>query len=227
MNTKEANLMSVLKQLMDHAHLSANALARKLNLPTPTINRLLTGEVKDPRISTLIAITEYFGIKIDQILGKEPLDKKFIKDEEENILISRPPMSLPILTITEATEYDKYWKTPTCGWLRWQNQFKDNKDSIQDNVFAVTIKNNLYEPIFNNGAYIIVNPKLKPLSGDYILVSFIGDSTATVKKYVAEGYNKYLYPLNSDLKIVMYNKADCTIIGVIIEAYINFQSTSL
>lgn len=221
-SSQEATLMTVLKRLIIHMNLSANALAKELNLPAPTINRLLTGEVKDPRASTLIAIADYFGIKVDQLLGKEALNEKFT-DEKSQSLITRPPMSIPILTLTEAAEHKKHCKTST-DWLRWQKQSKDTGYDDYKDIFAVNIKNNLYTPTFNNGTFIIINPTINPNSGEYILVSFTGDSTATIKKYIAEGPYKYLHPLNQDLKTIMFDENDCHIIGVIIEAYLSFKN---
>src|SRR3990167_944481 len=192
------HIMRVLQHLMAHLGLSANALAKELRFPTPTISRLLTGEVQDPRASTLITIADYFGIKVDQLLGKEPLDKKFIRDGKASGLVIKPPLSIPILTITEAINYQKHYQKPN-AWLRWQPQLKDDESVIHDNIFAVVIKNNLYEPIFFNGTFLIANPNIVPINGDYVLINFLGDSSAIVKKYLAEGHQKYLCSLKTDL----------------------------
>ena len=61
-NGPRASLKTVIKQLLVHTHLSGNALAKAIKLPTPTIHRLITGEVQDPRLSTLIMIADYFGV---------------------------------------------------------------------------------------------------------------------------------------------------------------------
>lgn len=223
-NYSKATLMTVLKLLLNHINLTPNALARELDLPAPTINRLVTGEVTDPRASTLTAIADYFGIRIDQLLGKEALNGKFGEHESGQSLVTRPPLSIPILTLTEAADYEKYCKTST-DWLRWQKQPHDNSyDGLKD-IFAVSIKNSLYEPIFKNGSYIIVNPNISnPNNGDYVLVKFSVDSNVAIKKYIREGHNKYLYSLNPDIKTIMLDENDCCIIGVIIEAYISFKN---
>ena len=52
---------------------SGSDLARQLHLPAPTINRILSGQVTDPRASTLILLADYFDVSIDQLLGREKL----------------------------------------------------------------------------------------------------------------------------------------------------------
>lgn len=74
---KPANIQSVLKRLLVKHNITANGLATKLDLPTPTIHRLITGEVKDPRLSTLMFIADYFDMTIEQLIGRELLPKNF------------------------------------------------------------------------------------------------------------------------------------------------------
>jgi|GEM_PF-2492081 len=63
----------IVRQLMDHANMSEADLSRGVNLPQTTINRLLTGQTTDPRVSTLIAITQFFDISLEQVVGLELL----------------------------------------------------------------------------------------------------------------------------------------------------------
>jgi len=52
---------------------SGSDLARQLDVPPPSINRILSGQVTDPRCSTLILLADYFDVSIDQLLGREAL----------------------------------------------------------------------------------------------------------------------------------------------------------
>lgn len=216
----KANLKMVLKQLMSCIGLSANALAKTLNLPTPTIQRLLTGEVLDPRTSTLMTIADYFGISIDQLLGRETLISKF-QEHSKNQPAVRPPNSIPILSLAEACDYENIIK-PT-DWLRWQHQYKSGDQAEFNRLFAVPIKNDLYKPIFITGTYIIVNPIAHARSGDYVLVKFLNDPIPVIKKYIAEGEHKYLYSLKSEVKTIALELSKCIILGVISESYVNFK----
>lgn len=221
-SSENTNLMSVLKYLVTMENISVNSLAKKIDLPTPTLNRLLIGEVKDPYASTLIKIADYFGITVGQLLGKETLTRKINADGTNQHLAIRPSSSIPILTITETVNYEKFCKTPA-DWFFWKRQDKDR--ASYNNVFAVGIKNSLYEPVFVNGAIIIINPNAVPISGDYVLVNFLNDSIPIIRKYVNEGQCQYLCPLNAEFNTIIFDKKNGdNIIGVIIEAVIRFNN---
>lgn len=216
-NETDASLRKVLKHLVLSNQLSANMLAKTLNLPTPTIQRLLTGEVLDPRASTLMAIADYFCISIDQLLGREKLSSKY---ENQDKLAVRLPNTIPIFTLAELNDKNM---TKPASWLKWQHQSNPNDQIEFNSLFAVAIKNDLYEPIFHTGTFLIINPEIDPRSGDYVLIKFMNDNAPVIKKYVAEGDCKYLYSLKSDVKTVAFEPNKCKILGIISESYINFR----
>ena len=215
---RPTQLTSVLQQLLDHADLTSNGLAKILRLPTPTIHRLLTGEVQDPRISTMTFIADYFGTTIEQLLGRADLDDHFYAENSRRLI--KPAASIPLLTMSEAHTLRKYVKEPS-AWFRWQS----NTDQADDEkIFAIAIKNNLYEPLFTHSTIIIINPKIDPENGDYVLVHFEGDSIPVLKRYLSEGRNKYFSTVNTDVKTIKFDPAESKIMGVVIESYNNFKN---
>ncbi|MCX7120502.1 MAG: LexA family transcriptional regulator [Gammaproteobacteria bacterium] len=198
-----SSLSEVLKQLFAKTKLSSHRLAQTLGMPTPTIHRLLTGVVQDPKISTLTLLSDYFHITIEQILGRAPLPD----------IIMKPFFSVPLLTMNQACSYEKHMRKPG-RWYRWQAQSDNNAEK----VFSIKIDNNLYEPIFLAGSHLIVKTDIEPSNGDYVLVSFVGDTTPVIKKYIAEGRHKYLSALTSDLKPVSLDPSELTVLGVVIES---------
>ena len=66
-------IAKIVRKLMEHANMSEADLSRGVNLPQTTINRLLTGQTTDPRVSTLVAIAQFFEISLEQVLGRELL----------------------------------------------------------------------------------------------------------------------------------------------------------
>ena len=72
--TPDTKLRLNLQRLMlKHEVKSGSDLARQLDIPPPTINRIVGGQVNDPRCSTLILLADYFNVTIDQLLGREKL----------------------------------------------------------------------------------------------------------------------------------------------------------
>lgn len=67
----ELQLKDNLLALMSaHGVRSGTQLARLLNLPAPTVNRLLSGAVQDPRLSTLMRVANHFKVTLDELIGR-------------------------------------------------------------------------------------------------------------------------------------------------------------
>lgn len=215
--TRTISLKSVVKQLLTHADLTANGLAKLLKLPTPTIHRLTTGEVEDPRISTLTLIADYFGVTIDQLMGRKKLEKHFYsKNINQNF---RLPFSIPLCTLRDSCKFQVHSQNPSY-WFRWQSNIDHDDD---EKIFAVKIQNNLYDPLFAQNSVLIINSENAAKNGDYALINFDGDAEPVLKRYMSEGKNKYLCTVNDELKTTPYNQKEMKIIGVVIEAYRNFR----
>lgn len=68
---KETKLQENLQLLMRERQIASGAaLARHLDLPAQSINRIISGQVRDPRISMLILLADFFCVTIDYLLGQ-------------------------------------------------------------------------------------------------------------------------------------------------------------
>lgn len=86
------------------------------------------------------------------------------------------------------------------------------------NLFALRVENDSMEPIFHSGDIIIVNPNLKPESGDYVIVRLKGENEVTFKKLVLKKKLVILKPLNPKYEdIILTEKKDFEIIGKVVE----------
>lgn len=72
MNCLAANL----RQLMSVNLLSENELSRNCGVPQPTIHRILSKRVKDPRDRTLRPLANYFGVSVEQLRTTLPAEPK-------------------------------------------------------------------------------------------------------------------------------------------------------
>ena len=183
---------------------------------------MLTGEVKDPKISTLLSIAGYFSISIDKLLGKETPEPRFELNSECDRTKNKIISDLSVLSLNEANEYEKFIASSTHK-IQWIVQGGNQKIITQKNIFAVCLKNNVYDPPFVSSTHLIINPNIAPANGDYVLVKFNVDNEPVIKKYISEGHQKYLYPLKQDLKSIQFNQNEASIIGVIIESYLKLK----
>jgi len=61
-----------LRKLMKAHGLSENGLARHVEVPQPTIHRILAGDVADPRDRTLRPLATWFGVTVEQLRTELP-----------------------------------------------------------------------------------------------------------------------------------------------------------
>lgn len=197
-----------------HGIPSGSELAKKINLPIPTVNRLLAGSVTDPRASTLLTIAEYFGISIDQLIGKVPLPDNICGNVEE----FKFSLKVPILTFSDILTLNK-----NTGkiFTKYYNYLLDRKNDFDpDELFAIEIKDNSFFPTFSPDTTLIINSKLlPPENDDYVLIKFNISQTITIKKFYVDPPNKYFIPIKAGLETIIYNQNEHEIIGVICESY--------
>lgn len=186
--------------------LSPAALARNLGIPTNKITRILNGDVTDPKASTLVQIANYFGISIEQLLGLEPIVRQGKYEQQE---IARP---LPIYEFSHPTQMIN-------EWYRWSS------NEIDGEYYALVIDTDLYEPTFPQNSLLIVNPDIMPDDRSFIVVKR-NDSPqhCSIKKYVVEGNQSYLYPINPKLPVELFDKNLYTVAGVILEVHQKLRS---
>ena len=208
-NSSHLLLAQTLNDLIDRENkLSPAALARALGIPTNKITRILNGDVTDPKASTLLQIANHFDITIDQLLGLKP-----IIPAGEAELQQQATRSLPVFEFTQEAS-----KKPK-EWYRWA------ENEVDGDYYALAIDTDLYEPIFPQNSLLIVNPDIEPDDRSYIVVKKADESSCcSIKKYVLEGNQVYLYPINPKLPVEIFDKNLYTIAGVILEVHQKLRS---
>lgn len=187
--------------------LTPASLARKLGIPTNKITRILNGDVTDPKASTLLQIAHCFGISIDQLLGIEP-----IRQEKSGDL--KTSQVLPVFTMSHMDEQ----KTPR-EWYRWV------ENEVAGNYYAISVDTDLYGPAFPKDSLLVVNPDLMPDDRSFVVVKNKNHPVhCSIKKYVVDGNQHYLYPINPKLAIEIYDESLYHIAGVILEIHQKLHS---
>lgn len=183
--------------------LSPAALARKLGIPTNKITRILNGDVTDPKASTLLQIASHFGITIEQLMGLESI----IPQGELRELTSS--QQVPVF---ELSSYKN--KSAPREWYRW------SENTIDGDYFALSVDTDLYEPTFPSNSLLIINPDLKPEDRAFVVVRTRDKPVySSIKKYVIDGNQIYLYPINPKLSVEIYDEDLYVISGVILEVH--------
>jgi SOS-response transcriptional repressor LexA len=201
------DISKVLNLLLFQTKISEAALGRKIGVPRATINRLVSGKTPDPRVSTLEAISAFFDVTIDQLLGKYPLDQT-IKSEQRKVPV-----------------------------VEWQNilQFKDNlEDSLQKpstsyipieaedwsrGLIAIIQDGDSMWPQFQDKTILIVDLNSEAKNRDFVIAYNSNIAEILFRQLIQEGSYKFLRPINAIFPTVPLNSDD-EVIGVVVQSRI-------
>ena len=162
------NLSQNIKYLMDKAKISSiTELARRLQLNQPTLHRLVSGEVKDPKYATLKQIADYFHVSpID--LAERSL-QEMEKEDATGIktYISLRFNKVPVLGNTQLGvgglwSDTQYSVGSSDGFIYWPTKDED--------AYALKCVGDSMMPRIKEGEFVIVEPNHDYTPGDEVLV---------------------------------------------------------
>ena len=189
--------------------MNVTELAKNINLPQPTIQRLVTGKTTDPKLSTLTLISNYFGITIDQLLGNMPI---------ENINTNHiyKIHTAPIVSWSMAVDIEDFFNSSELK--NWKDWFSIDIESSQFS-FGLRTKPSM-EPRFINGSILTIDPQKKPVDGDLIIVHYTDTEEATIRELILDG------PRHAVCSIAVQTNEELTenikIIGVVIQTRFSY-----
>lgn len=214
-----------LKRLIAEYNLNTAELARATGLLQPVMHRMVAGHTDNPRIDTLLPISRYFKITVNQLVGDEPLPLLLISDTQASRKKQKEETpsysSVPLLKNWD--EIEKFIAAPTDyvtdDWV--------NIDSTihRSSMYSVKIKDSTMLPRFLENTLLIVDGDLDPQNGDFVIIALKENEDAIFKQVFYDGADIYLKPLNSDFKtIVLTKNAKHKFLGVATESRTRLKS---
>ncbi len=199
--------------------MNASELAREVDLPTPTVHRLVTGKSTRPYESSLKPIADYFSIDIEQLLGEKPI----------------PPLKEPAEQNNKALGASSIGYIPLVPWEQLQsgnNEANHNKvpfvGAIGIGGFATVMPDTSMEPLIQRGSTLILDPSIMPVDRSYVLVKLHETKAHVLRQLLVDADNRYLKPLSPELsafKMRLLHDED-KIIACLVEARHNFRIES-
>ena len=214
MSESVLEISNILNFLIKQAHLTEAGLARKINVPRATINRLVSGRTPDPRASTLNAIAAYFNVTVDQLIGKQPL----FLDDNKSIVASNPTL-IPIIEWKST----KIWETivnelKTDGHFDWVMI----DPSIDHARFAIRVNGESMSPQFQTNTILIIAPEREPKNRDFVMAYLKKDNEVVFRQLIVENKYKFLKAINTIFPTIKFENCD-KIIGVVIQTRKNYD----
>ena len=192
-----------LKCLMADKEIRATELARKTDLPQPTVHRIVSGISPNPHISSLKPIAKFFNVTIDQLKGLKPISWLNINGLLKTQLTAN--REIPILSWQEV-----------CDWkIKLQSkefeQVVSCDTDVGESAFAVTMNDDSMEPVFTEDTILIIDPHKEFHHKDYILVKRIKTNDIVFRQIIIDDEHRYLKPLNTNdekFKISLLEQGD-------------------
>jgi SOS-response transcriptional repressor LexA len=203
-NTK---IGKILNQLLNEQNLKVSELARRVQLPQPTIQRIAAGICENPHITSLKPIADYFSISIEQLKGMEPIPR-FDKVHK-----------LPLISWPEAVHKKKHSIT--------QSDTHVIADiHVGDYAYALKIIDGAMEPVFPCDSILIVDPDIQPRDRSYVIAVLNGSNTPIFRQLIINGPDKFLKPLSPDTQIYKMQRLENSdnILATVVQARWNYIS---
>ncbi|MFT3741537.1 MAG: S24 family peptidase [Gammaproteobacteria bacterium] len=209
---KYSKLAHILRKFLFERGMKPADLARAVNLPPPTIHRIITGKSSKPYKSSLEPIANFFSVSVEELTGimeAEHKDVNLCKNKGREI------------------------KIPLICWYLIENYLIPPLSEVKDSLmisqgssrsFATIMPDSSMEPLFPKNCILILDPAIKPLDRSYVLVK-LSNGSLTFRQILIDADYKYLKPLNpelSTLKLRILEKED-TILSCLTESRTSYR----
>ncbi|MBI6549920.1 LexA family transcriptional regulator [Xenorhabdus sp. VLS] len=183
-----------IRYLMEiHEISSVTELSKRIKMHQPTLHRMLTGEVKDPKYTTLKNIAEFFKISPIDLIEcdlRVSQPKTIVDVEGEPYSVNFK--DVPVKRNAHLGD-ESYWAAGdiTDGYIRWPTHDQD--------AYALKCTGNSMIPRIKEGEFVIIEPNHSYSPGDEVLLVTDADEVM-IKTFLfeREGYC-HLLPINENL----------------------------
>ncbi|SPP31310.1 putative HTH-type transcriptional regulator [Arsenophonus endosymbiont of Aleurodicus floccissimus] len=170
-----AKLNKNIKKLMDEKGVKSVAeLSRRIGMPQPTLHRMLSGEVKSPRLEIVQKIANFFRVEANELLYKDLMPPNISAQNEpklyKKVEVNTIPFDfckVPVLGTTQLGG-GGYWNSKESsvghdyGYIIWPTEDND--------AFALRCQGESMMPRIQHGEFVVMEPNYKYKPGDEVLV---------------------------------------------------------
>lgn len=191
-----------IRQVLEQRGITQAELARLVGVKQQTISYLC-----DPARP---GQTSRYVVKIADALGINPIWLQTGEGEELSAPIDRQ-RKVPVLT--ESAVQQGSWREGVT--------YLTTDAQLSDSAYAMEVAGNSMAPEYQAGDRIIVDPKVQPIPGDYVVAEV--DNAIAFRKYRPRGHNDRgetyfeLSPVNQDFPSIRSDITPIKILGTVVE----------
>ncbi|WP_058534253.1 XRE family transcriptional regulator [Legionella saoudiensis] len=172
-----------LKNLLKKEGISENELSKRIGIPQQMINRIITGINKNPKLSTITPIANYFKISLHDLISSADLDTdnppSFNKQKKIPYVEFR---DIEIYGISQALIQSK--------------KFISAELDHDKNYFATSMNDDSMEPKFSKDTILIFEKDKEPFNGDFCLLKDDGNHYVFRQIMINSANKKFIKCLN-------------------------------
>jgi transcriptional regulator with XRE-family HTH domain len=169
-----------LRELITSHGLNTSELARLTGVGQPVVYRLLSNETDNPKITTLCAIANYFGISVNQLIGDAPLELDAVQTANHKKITIIP--------------WDKIDSCPKKS--KSSDEVVAHNITPHPGVYGLRMNDDSMEPIFSKGTILIIDRNKELSDGSYAIVKLKNTDEVVLRQVHSDNRNFFLRPLN-------------------------------
>lgn len=211
-NSKKSALSTIIQDEMDKRGIRISELAYDIGLPQTTVSRIVSGTTDNPTAQTLIALSDYFRLSLDYLLGRST------EGVTETPIYEAPPSSYTKVPLI-SWEYIKKWVYSkdlflSSGQTKWVVANKN----LSSDAFAINVVSESYRQHFSKGTTLIIDRKDEYFPDEYVLAS-VRKNKPTIWKVIEDSGSLYLNAIAVNIPSEQIG-TDLTIYGKVVESRI-------
>ncbi len=226
-------LSKTLKELMNDKNMSLQELAERADVPFETVRNIYYGKVTDPKVSTLMNISNVFQISVNYLMGKSlysPEEQALIRNYRKCGVHGKSIVNLVARyeanTARSERESKEKHKIPCLlpikvkdGFIYDSNEVLEIETSNKEAYTSIQITSHAYAPVYCKGDRILIADRF-PDNGEKGV--FVKDGKGYIRQFIETDKGYILKSVNgreAALEFKRLDGVDCigTCVGVVME----------
>ncbi|WP_457808352.1 helix-turn-helix domain-containing protein [Kushneria sp. EE4] len=233
--TDDSTIGSRLRELMAAAQISENELARRAEVPQPTVHRILKGTSKSPKISSLEKIAMTLGTSTGYLAYGDSSHRTQIGLKEIKALMGNPT-AISSKTCPTDLSISNVYNYPLLEWSEAatsssiftaaleEKKLRNSSDyKVKEVCFWLCLKGDAMSappgvsPSLPDSTQVLFDTGMEITVGKLVLAQLPNTPLPTFRRLVEDTGHRYLQPLNPSYPLIRLEK-NCSILAVAIEA---------
>lgn len=186
-------ISEILSRLMFEKKIRTAELARRINLPQPTVHRIVTGTSPKPHMSSLTPLADFFGISVEQLKGLEPIPWLSLHDNTR--MAQAGWREIPLISWEEAATWHE--RSEDADNLV-ETVFCDAK--VSEGSFALRMNDASMAPQFPIGTLLIVDPEKAIKDRSFVIIKLKSAPIALFRQLLIDGSQLYIKPISPEFE---------------------------